>query len=160
MKLARFAVAAAAILAATLCLAESFRSHSAGGMWYGKYVWARFTDETFVDQPTWSLIQTSEPPLKASQACKIATAYVAETKADQLTYAIESVAVTRYFDTDYWFYNVHFESVVESGDDSWQALEPYRTLLAQGVYPPSTNVPPRLNVFILMSGEVMNLEEM
>lgn len=156
----RLSVTTAAMLAVTLCLAETVRVSCCPGMWYGRSVSVSFSDETFVDQPTWNRVQTTEPPLKASEACRIAAAHIAAAKADQLTYAIEQVAINRFFNTDHWYYSIHFESVVQHGDLSWQAMEPYRTLLATGEYPHHTNMRPRLDVFILMSGDVVPLEEM
>jgi hypothetical protein len=160
MKRALRAVSILSVVAVTQCLAQSHRARSDGGMWFGKDVWARFTDDTFVRQPTWVQIVTSEPPLSAAAACKKATAHVATARADQLTYTVKDVSLRRFFDTDNWYYRVHFEAVVPSGDRSWQMTEPYQSLLASGQYPPNTNVPPRLDVFLLLSGDVVALEEM
>ena len=157
MKRVSFSVGVLTLVVATLCLAQSQRSQSSGGMWFGKLVWARLTEETFINQPKWT--QTSEAPLSAAAACKKATEHIATMRGDQLKYRIQDVSLHRYFGTDDWFYKVHFEAVVRSGDTFWQTTEPYRSLLASEQYPPNTNVPPRLDVFLLLSGDIIPLVE-
>ncbi len=160
MRLARFTLATLAALTVTFCHADMYRRRSTSGMWYGKMVLVDFTNSTFTNQPTWNVVTANDPPLKPQDACKIATAHIAETKVDQLTYAIENISLIRYFDTDHWYYAIQFQSIDPIGSNLWHGQEPYRSLLAAGKYPQDTNAPPRLDVFILMNGVVADIEEM
>ena len=143
------------LLVSTLCFAQSRRSHSASCMWFGQSAWVSFTDDIFVGKPQWATTELTDPPLSIALACRKAEAYVATTKADQLTYAMSSASIDRYFDTGNWYYRVRFDAVLSPGDQSWKTTEPYRTLLATGRYAGHTNSPPRLDVFLLLSGEVV-----
>ncbi len=148
------------VIAASLAAgSDSFRSHGCGVMWYGKITNIRFVDDTFKGSPSWNPSESKEPSLTQTRACQIANEYVRATKADQLTYRIESVDLKRYYDTDWWYYRIGFRAAIPEGDLSWQQTEPYRTLLAQGLYPHSTNSAPRLGVAILLSGEIVEPEK-
>jgi hypothetical protein len=158
MKRTLFAVILFCIGSCLVTFAATSRSHCWRVMWV-RTTDILFNDSTFSGSPTWTQIESTEPPLSPSKACRIATDYVRNAKADQLTYRIAAIELFRYFDTDWWYYKVTLEAVVPKGDLSWQQTEPYKTILAMGQYAQSTNVPPHLAVAVLLSGDVVEPEK-
>ena len=159
MKLAVKSVLLLSLTILAVSLAEAYRATKPAGMWYGKSVWAKLDDKSFTKEPTWSNIDRIDPPLSVAEACRIASSHILTNKPDHLEYAIDRVSLHRYFDTNYWYYRVHLEAVVEPFDRSWQSMEPYRSLLASGEYSQNTNIPPQLDVLILMSGRVIEVTQ-
>jgi hypothetical protein len=156
MKRKLIAACVLSILWSTVAAAETTRTKlSCSVTWNGREAWVEFNDETFNGKPVWIEEDRNEPPLSMAQAVHIAKEYIRTNKADQLMYSIQSVNLNRYLHTDHWYYTVHFVAVVPERDHSWRLQEPYAQLLASGEYWQDANLPPQLDIAILMSGDVM-----
>ena len=106
------------------------------------------TDETFVDEPTYSPASDTPIALDPNGAYDIANDEFLRLKETAITYRLESIQLRRFFDTDWWYYQLTFNPV--SGD--WKQLEPYRSRIANGTWGHGY---PHIQITVLLSGRTI-----
>lgn len=106
------------------------------------------TDETFTDEPTYSPASGIPIALDPNGAYDIANDEFLRLKETAITYRLESIQLRRFFDTDWWYYQLTFNPV--SGD--WKQLEPYRSRIANGTWGHGY---PHIQITVLLSGRTI-----
>ena len=132
--------------------AHAQQSVSRRTMVYASYIRGQdyplqLVDETFRNQPTYSLTSPSAPPLDMVAAYQLAHEQFPGVKEPNIEYDVDNISLGKYFDTDWWFYVVTFRA-----SRDWKTAEPYRSLLqdkARNVHHPC------IKIIVLMNGETI-----
>ncbi len=105
-------------------------------------------DETFLDEPTYLPASGMPIVLDPSAAYDIARDEFLRLKEPEITYRLESIHLRRYFDTDWWYYQLTFNPT----SSDWKQLEPYRSRIADGNWGHGC---PQIEITVLLNGKTI-----